>query len=166
MRFETNEQLKTFVSKVTEGKVDASLFGFGFNASIMKKVENTTTVSNNTMSLVYIVRYNGPKVTLQSGKFTSDAKKLIDAGNKDDFKVRYGNSYVKSAYLGGVLIISLSVDTHNMTVKTREECKKALGIKAKFLKDGGVSQEEINEAEKILRIRIPLQAQVPPMAAL
>ncbi len=147
---ETNEQLKTFVSKVTEGKVDASLFGFGFNASIMKKVENTTTVSNNTMSLVYIVRYNGPKVTLQSGKFTSDAKKLIDAGKKDDFKARYGNSYVKSAYLGGVLIISLSVDTHNMTVKTREECKKALGIKAKFLKDGGVSQEEINEAEKIL----------------
>lgn len=149
---ETNEQLKTFVSKVTEGKVDASLFGFGFNASIMKKVEETTTVNNNSMSLVYIVRYNGPKVTLQSGKFTEDAKKLINAGKASDFAARYGNSYVKSAYLGGVLIITLTVDTHNMTLKTREECKKALGIKAKYLKDGGVSQQDIKEAEKTLSI--------------
>ena len=52
---ETNEQLKTFVSKVTEGKVDASLFGFGFNASIMKSGKHHNS-NNNTMSLVYIVR--------------------------------------------------------------------------------------------------------------
>jgi hypothetical protein len=147
---ETTEHLKTFVSKVTEGKAGVSLFGFSFNASIMKKIEDTVEVNSNTMSLVYIVRYNGPTVTIQSGKFTQDAVNLISAGKKSDFEAQYGNSYVKNAHLGGLLIITLSVDTHNMTTKRRQECKKALGIKGKILKDNSATQEEIKEAEETL----------------
>ncbi len=147
---ETTEHLKTFVNKVTEGKTGASLFGFSFSGSIMNKIEETVEIDGNTMSLVYIVRYNGPKVTLKSGKFTQDAINLIDGGKADDFADRYGNSYVKSAHLGGLLVITLSVDTHNMTSITKQECKKALGIKGKFLENGSVTKDQIRDAEKTL----------------
>ena len=147
---ETTDHLKTFVNKVTEGKAGASLFGFTFNASIYKKVEQTVTIDSNTMALVYIVRYNGPKTTLQSGKFTQDAIKLIEAKKTSDFATQYGNSYVKSAHLGGLLIITLSVDTHNMTSITKQEFKKALGVKGKVIDNGSVTQDEINDADRIL----------------
>lgn len=51
------------------------------------------------MSLIYIVRYNGPRVMLQKGQFTQDAIDLIEAGRVDVFEARYGNSFVKSAHL-------------------------------------------------------------------
>lgn len=147
---ETTEQLKTFTSEVTEGKVSAGAFGFTADASISKKVEETVETTNNSLALVYMVRYNGPKVVLQGGKFTQDAVNLIEAGRVDDFEAQYGNSFVKNAHLGGVLIISYRVDTHNLTAETKEEYKKALKIKGKFLTDSSVTDSELREANRTL----------------
>lgn len=96
---ETEEHLKTFTSEVTEGKASAGFSGFSADASILKKVEETVETTNNSMSLIYIVRYNGPRVMLQKGQFTQDAIDLIEAGRVDVFEARYGNSFVKSAHL-------------------------------------------------------------------
>lgn len=147
---ESEEHLKTFTSEVTEGKASGGFSGFSADAGISKKVEETVETTNNSMALVYMVRYNGPRVVLQKGQFTQDAINLVEAGKVDDFEVQYGNSFVKSAHLGGLIIISYRVDTHNMTAKTKEEYKKALKVKAKYLTDLSVTDEDLKQAEKTL----------------
>lgn len=130
---ETSEDLENFYETTIKANLDASGYGITADASFEKYIKNHTKINNNTVSLVIMVVYDGPEVSLSNAEFTDSAKKLIEAKNTDTFYRLYGNSYVRTSHLGGILFLSYSAELTSSSNLTKETLKTVLNMKYKAL---------------------------------
>jgi|GEM_PF-3592903 len=146
---ETSEELENFYENTIKANLKVAGTGVTADGSFEKYINNHTKINSNTVSLVVMVLYDGPVVSLSNAEFTDYAKQLIKAKNIDTFYRLYGNSYVRTSHLGGILFLSYSAEITSESNLTKETVKTALNTKYKVL-SGGASDDETKKCNKIL----------------
>ncbi len=123
--------------------------GFTASTDFVNTIEKSIHLHSMTIGVLY--DFNAWIANFESGVFNSRATEDIANQNKKDFEHYYGNSYVKQAYLGGVMMILLSADSTESSKITKSQLKEALTVKYKLLFEGNVSKQDSLSMESTLK---------------
>ena len=147
---ENSQQLKDLFRRTIKNTTKANLFGVELEASVESFAEKTSSFESNKLSLAIMVVYLRDKVILDSAEFSVPASRIIESGNWELFRQRYGNGFVREVDLGSYLLIQYDVSTESLNTKEIDKLKTALSIKYRSLVENTTSVEIEKEAEQLL----------------
>jgi hypothetical protein len=148
---ESTEQLKSFYNKAITASLKGTVYGVTADASFQKNVESSSSFNSNTIAIAIMYKYNAEQVVVNGGIFNQTGKELIEKNQKSIFFSLYGNSYVKTAYLGGVLFVIYTAEITDTSKTSKEELRFALNIKYSTLVGAEVTTTEKQTMEETLK---------------
>ncbi len=137
--------VSSMIGASLSGKADFGVFSSSFNASYSRETNDTRQDMNFTYWQSQNADVSFDVAALGNSALTPDARQILEqGGGLNDFHKVCGDSFIKSAQIGSILLANVAVHFENSSDKTTFQAS----IKGKALSIGGVSAAIDNMKEQ------------------